>query len=88
VLDTKGDGMTLFDQLKASIQADTLDEAVAPIQAILGQKDGGFAGIFFSHLRDKDWVPLSPKERHTLLSNYVTYEIEQERTWGGDEDQP
>lgn len=64
---------TLFDQIEASAKIDDLDDAVRPIQDILGQDDGGHASHFFSG--EWDWKLLGDMGRKKLLIRYVDYEM-------------
>lgn len=62
----------LFGQIEASAQIDNLDDAVRPIQDILGQTDGFNASMFFS---DGDWENCSPSTRRYRLIRYAVYEL-------------
>lgn len=67
--------MTLIDQIKASVQIADLDEAVRPIQEIIGVTDGGNADGFFCHLEDGEWAEMSQDGRIRLLVGYVDEEL-------------
>ncbi|SFJ47732.1 hypothetical protein SAMN03159338_1502 [Sphingomonas sp. NFR04] len=69
--------MTLFDQITQSCQVDNLDKAVAPIQLLLGQTDGGVASIFFDDLKVKAWPDASLEWREYMLRAYNRFELDQ-----------
>lgn len=64
--------MTLFEQIDTSASMDDLDDALRPIQQMLGQDDGGFASAFFSN---RGW-PRDRAARMVLLGDYIAYELE------------
>lgn len=64
----------LFEQIEASAQIEDLDDAVRPIQVILGQQDGGLAAQFFTG-RLEFWENSSPKGRKFWLIRYCVFEL-------------
>lgn len=68
-------GVTLFDQIAASAQIDNLDDAIRPIQEILGQSDGGIASQFFSDADENAWAHAVKGWRMALLNHYVRHEV-------------
>lgn len=72
---------TLFDQIEASAKIDDLDEAVRPIQDILGQDDGGHASRYFSDITAFGeggyylWRMQNETVRKFHLIRYVVYEL-------------
>lgn len=66
---------TLFAQIEASSLIDDLDEAIRPIQEILGQDDGGPAGIFFSGPDGDRWSTATESDRAEVLRLYVEFEL-------------
>lgn len=67
--------MTLFDQIHASSKLDNLDDAIRPIQEILGQDDGGIAGNFFSGFYEDGWPQATIERRVYLLIRYIAHEL-------------
>jgi hypothetical protein len=68
--------MTLFDQITQSCQVNDLNKAVAPIQQILGQTDGGIADIFFDDQNVKAWPDASLEWRECMLRAYIRFELD------------
>jgi len=62
----------LFGQIEASAKIDDLDEAIRPIQDILGVTDGFNASMFFS---DGDWEHCTVSVRRYRLIRYAVYEL-------------
>lgn len=67
--------MTLFEQIEASAAIDDLDEAVRPLQELLGQKDGGVAGNFFSGAYEASWPTATKAMRLIMLRLYLDTEV-------------
>ena len=68
--------MKLFQQIVESSKLEDLDDALRPIQQILGQDDGGLAAILYSETNPvKQWGALSPAQRLESLKKYVIHEI-------------
>jgi len=65
--------MSMKALIETALEADTIDEAVIPIQQMMGVTDGGWASMYFSHV--EHWTPLSREDRRTLLLGYVQYEL-------------
>lgn len=73
--------MNLFDAIHNAAMIDTNDSqdgqmstAIAEIQDILGQDDGGIAGVHFSGVED-EWVKMTYEERIEVLKNYISSEL-------------
>jgi hypothetical protein len=62
--------------LQTALQAQTLDDAVRPIQDALGITDGGVAGNVFSGLPEgvDSWPTLSEDERRRWLGEWLRAE--------------
>ena len=65
--------MSMKALIETALEADTIDEAVLPIQEMMGVTDGGKASLYFSHV--EHWTPLSREDRRTLLMGYVQDEL-------------
>ncbi len=73
--------MNLFQAIHAVAVIDTDDfhsgempKAIATIQDILGQDDGGIAGVHFSGVKG-NWLEMSYDERIDFLKDYVKSEL-------------
>lgn len=66
---------TLRQTIAAATLEPDLDKALVPIQATLGQDDGGPAGVFFSGNNGETWPTLTPEERHEVLLDYIASEL-------------
>lgn len=66
---------TLFEQIEASSQIADLDDAIRPIQDLLGQDDGFNASIFFSGEKMQFWENSTTKGRKCWLIRYAVYEL-------------
>jgi len=65
----------LFDQIEASSKINDLDQAIRPIQDILGQTDGFNASMFFSGDRGDNWAETARSLRKFHLIRYAVYEL-------------
>lgn len=65
----------LFEQIEASAKIENLDDAVRPIQDILGQDDGGLAAQFFDDLHQLEWPVMPENRRRYQLIRYTIYEL-------------
>ena len=56
--------------------SDLFNGVIAEFQDVLGQNDGGAAGVFFSSdAWFSDWKTGTREDRYELLKDYVTYEL-------------
>jgi hypothetical protein len=70
----RNDMKTLFEQIEASSKIADIDDAVRPIQDILGQDDGGLAAQFFSG-NSEFWEHYSSHARKHWLIRYCVFEL-------------
>lgn len=70
---------SLFEQIEDSADIDDLEDAVRPIQQILGQRGGGVASIFFDDGNAVDWPTADRQQRLAALRQYVRFEMEMQR---------
>lgn len=73
--------MKLFEAIHNAAIIDTTDfhddqitTAIADIQDILGQEDGGVAGVHFCGL-EEEWSAMSYEQRIDALKKYVNAEL-------------
>lgn len=66
---------TLFAQIRLSSKIDDLDDAIRPIQAIIGQDDGGLASHYFDYITES-WSLIDEKERERWIIRYIGFELE------------
>ena len=67
--------MTLIEQIKASAEVADLDEALRPVQELIGVTDGGVASHFFSGANEASWPNAAPAWRCAVMADYIAYEI-------------
>ena len=59
------------------VNSDVFNENLKKIQGIIGQDDGGAAGVFFSDVSHSKWLELSIEGRVDTIANYIRYEVVQ-----------
>jgi hypothetical protein len=76
---------TIVNLIKEASQANDLDsdafnDALAAIQGMIGQADGGFAGVWFSEYslseKENPWAQLGKDERASLIIRYIKDELQ------------
>lgn len=60
----------------AGPDSDDFNHAVESIQALIGQSDGGLAGVVFDDLTDETWLAMSKHERRRIVARYIKAEID------------
>lgn len=62
------------------LDSDAFNEALAAVQGMIGQEDGGFAGVWFSEYsaseKDNQWAQFGEEERSSLIIQYIKDELQ------------
>ncbi len=72
-------GIITFGDIADAAISTTIDDAASHLQYIMGQTDGGVAGMFFDTLDDDQWRRLDMYARQRKLFAYVQTEYSYQR---------